>query len=367
MVLIFVNRTQLLPDGETSEEHQQIAREEADILAKDRADVDKQGGLFKGTFSRAAARAIAVHDTSDHVDRCPNCLHEIEDGWCLPCNIRVRASDADSDESDDSSYMSDAEVASEGEDIGPWDMDGRHLDDISSSSEDDSSDADHDLSGLIEEDVRWESDAGEEDYPFEAVDNSAGPIIVSDVSSDEGDSDDMQPVRRRRLVNRRSAPSSRRAPVVVSSDTDPDSEDAQSPSVTSNTQRVRERVIESDGDDDDDDSSSSAQYESEDREHHNTTAGFSPLQYGSDDTAQPANEALSPGQFERFPIHPPSTSPSESDQDSESNMSGQSGSDDEAGDSDDNGTGLAEPASDEESDGSEQSTATGWESHRHLM
>ena len=90
LVLIFVGRTELLPDGETSEEHVMLAREEADIVAKDRANTDPRvGGLFKGTFTPGNLPLLPIHDPGDNIDRCPNCHWEIEDGYCIQCELPV--------------------------------------------------------------------------------------------------------------------------------------------------------------------------------------------------------------------------------------------------------------------------------------
>ncbi|WPH03634.1 Hypothetical protein R9X50_00651700 [Acrodontium crateriforme] len=89
MVLIFSGRNLLLPDGETSEEHINFANEEAEIVARDKADPDpRTGGLFKGIF-RPGHTLQAIRDISDNVYRCPNCLHEVEDGWCNQCGEPV--------------------------------------------------------------------------------------------------------------------------------------------------------------------------------------------------------------------------------------------------------------------------------------
>ncbi|KAK4615733.1 hypothetical protein CLAFUW4_10026 [Fulvia fulva] len=106
LVLIFVGRSALLPDGETSEEHNQLAKEEADIVAKDRANTHVEtGGLFKGSFKKGTRRAPveAIRDHGDNVYRCPECTHEVEDGRCSGCGIRVRT------EEDDLAWSSDEE------------------------------------------------------------------------------------------------------------------------------------------------------------------------------------------------------------------------------------------------------------------
>ncbi|KAH9845344.1 zinc finger protein, C3HC4 type (RING finger) [Teratosphaeria destructans] len=122
LVLIFVSRTQLLPDGETAEEHHKMAQEEAALVAKDKANKDnKIGGLFKGIFNRSAHGhpMPVLRDAIDGVDRCPACHWEVEDGYCNQCGLPVGEgfSDFDEDESDDDD-LSDEELD---EDIMPHD------------------------------------------------------------------------------------------------------------------------------------------------------------------------------------------------------------------------------------------------------
>ena len=113
MVLVFINRNELLPDGETVEEHHQHAKEEAEVVAKDKADTNgPTSGLFRGCFGRNGRAPLqAIHDPSDHVDRCPQCLNEVEDRYCNTCGVRVLlVDDTDyefSDEDDDESFLSD--------------------------------------------------------------------------------------------------------------------------------------------------------------------------------------------------------------------------------------------------------------------
>ena len=87
LVLIFVSRNELLPDGETAEEHHTYVREEAEIVAKDKASTDpRTGGLFKGCFKRGRHSMLGpIHDPGDGVDRCPLCHWELEDGYCNQC------------------------------------------------------------------------------------------------------------------------------------------------------------------------------------------------------------------------------------------------------------------------------------------
>ncbi|KAF2769302.1 hypothetical protein EJ03DRAFT_98178 [Teratosphaeria nubilosa] len=121
LVLIFASRTQMLPDGETAEEHHTMAQEEAALVAKDKANKDnKTGGLFKGIFNRGAhGHLMPMRDPIDGVDRCPTCHWEVEDGYCNQCGLPVGVgfSDFDEDESDDDD-LSDEELD---EDIMPHD------------------------------------------------------------------------------------------------------------------------------------------------------------------------------------------------------------------------------------------------------
>lgn len=102
LVLIFVSRNELLPDGETAEEHNKSVREEAEIVAKDKANTDRRtGGLFKGRFNRSRLSVFGpLHDPGDGVDRCPHCHWELEDGHCIHCGFE--ADDLDDDFSLDS-------------------------------------------------------------------------------------------------------------------------------------------------------------------------------------------------------------------------------------------------------------------------
>ena len=92
LVLVFVSRNELLPDGETTDEHNNYVKEEADLVAKDKASTDERtGGLFKGCFNRSRFRVTvgAFHDPSDGVDRCPTCHWELEEGFCNQCGEMV--------------------------------------------------------------------------------------------------------------------------------------------------------------------------------------------------------------------------------------------------------------------------------------
>ena len=94
MTQIFANRAELMPMGETTDEHQKWQQEEAALVEKDRSDTGPAGGLFRGCFKR---RIIGprypmgymprqpIRDAEDGVDRCPRCTWELEDGLCQSC------------------------------------------------------------------------------------------------------------------------------------------------------------------------------------------------------------------------------------------------------------------------------------------
>ena len=91
MVNVFIGRIELLPSGETIEQHTTWQREEADIVQQDKENQDpRSGGLFKGCFRapRIPAPSIrALRDAEDGVDRCPLCQWELEDGECAQCGV----------------------------------------------------------------------------------------------------------------------------------------------------------------------------------------------------------------------------------------------------------------------------------------
>ncbi|KAK8216678.1 E3 ubiquitin ligase [Zalaria obscura] len=91
MASIFVGRAELLPDGETMEEHAKWQQEEADIVKIDLANEHpRTGGLFKGSFKKGSRMIVnPIHDPGDNVDRCPYCHWELEEGMCLQCGIHI--------------------------------------------------------------------------------------------------------------------------------------------------------------------------------------------------------------------------------------------------------------------------------------
>ena len=101
MTQIFANRPELMPVGETTQEHKRWQEEEAALVEKDRAAVGHKGGLFRGCFRLTRRRQLAViRDDEDGVDRCPRCTWELEDGLCESCGYPAGEDSAEMSDSD---------------------------------------------------------------------------------------------------------------------------------------------------------------------------------------------------------------------------------------------------------------------------
>jgi hypothetical protein len=113
---MFISRIELLPEDETTHEHEMAKEEEAVQITADRNGV----GLFKGSFRRSGdlqrdhfpGHRGPMHDPHDGVDRCPECHWELEGGHCNQCGWSVSDSDAFSDDSsdEDGSSVADHDV-----------------------------------------------------------------------------------------------------------------------------------------------------------------------------------------------------------------------------------------------------------------
>ena len=114
MTHIFANRAELMPVGETTQEHKKWQEEEAALVERDRATNGHKGGLFRGCFRLTRRRQLPViRDEEDGVDRCPRCSWEIEDGLCESCGYLVGDDSADMSDSDGQGHW----------DQGQWDDD----------------------------------------------------------------------------------------------------------------------------------------------------------------------------------------------------------------------------------------------------
>ncbi|KAF1929753.1 uncharacterized protein M421DRAFT_419541 [Didymella exigua CBS 183.55] len=92
MAAVFIARAELVPPGETLEEHKKWQQDDADAVQRDRENADpRNGGLFKGLFNAPAhpprPSLHIVRDQEDGVDRCPICTWELEDGGCTQCGL----------------------------------------------------------------------------------------------------------------------------------------------------------------------------------------------------------------------------------------------------------------------------------------
>ncbi|KAF2481018.1 hypothetical protein BDY17DRAFT_300577 [Neohortaea acidophila] len=307
LVLIFLSRNELLPDGETSEEHHTLAREEAKIVADDRANTDPVlGGLFKGCFTGRGARLTPIYDPGDGVERCPECHWELEDGFCDQCGHYMDGvdpsdfSEDDYDEEVDAYYrnMDDLEHSAFGPDgqddyFGQDDFEGQHSSDsdvihevvvrrprpheqpvrimasLSSGISDDSEEEDEeedDMDGfVVNDDDDVDADGSDDD---DAEDNDETPVP--------------QVVSARRLVRRQAAP------VVISDDEEEDDSEDEAPVSSGRQRRKRDttarsapaRTIYSDEESESESSSGGEGGYNHDLEN---GGGFSPLTGGAGD------------------------------------------------------------------------------------
>ncbi|PKY02151.1 hypothetical protein P168DRAFT_292252 [Aspergillus campestris IBT 28561] len=111
VVQLFTSRPELLEKGETTAEHGNNQRAEADRVEVDKKNEHpREGGLFRGTFNRGRPSAQPIVDLEDNVMRCPVCSWELEeDSACEQCGYRQN----DGSVSDVSDYLSDSELNSE--------------------------------------------------------------------------------------------------------------------------------------------------------------------------------------------------------------------------------------------------------------
>lgn len=246
LVLVFVSRNELLPDGETSEEHHKFAKEEGEIVAVDRANTDpREGGLFKGRFNRKSRPLmLPIRDPGDGVDRCPQCHWELEDDYCNHCGISMGGENSDSSDYDEASDFTDDELDHEldTEDAeAVWGADGPNFDEATwgADGQDEwlGNHAPEDWAnpnvpdfyrrhGLLRDhhgggrsnsiDIRSTADteSDDDDYDPEMHDFIVNDQNIQEASSDEEQSDATETVR--------APPSGRRRGVVVISDDEND-------------------------------------------------------------------------------------------------------------------------------------------------
>jgi hypothetical protein len=103
---MFISRIELLPEDETTDEHDDAKRAEALQIDTDRGPGGE--GLFKGAFRSRPLQngGRAIRDHEDGVVRCPICYWELEERECLHCGYNESddsyGNSDDDDESDDS-------------------------------------------------------------------------------------------------------------------------------------------------------------------------------------------------------------------------------------------------------------------------
>ncbi|KAF2149791.1 hypothetical protein K461DRAFT_296214 [Myriangium duriaei CBS 260.36] len=157
MVAIFVARPELLPDGETVEDHETWKREEAEFFMSERDNTDAvEGGLFRGMFKSKRHPAQALVDPSDNVSRCPRCHWEVADGECEHCGMTfdgegsgLSDDEYDSDEDSDLDGIDDIDE----DDIDNGDPDMMWFDGELSPRGSDDSESESDREGLPQHDV----------------------------------------------------------------------------------------------------------------------------------------------------------------------------------------------------------------------
>lgn len=135
LVQMFIGRAELLEKGETTTQHEQHQKEEAEKLEMDKANTHPRvGGLFRGIFKRSTAETRPIIDVDDNVFRCPVCAWELEDAEaCARCGYNL---------SDDNSVTTRESRRSFTDTEGNSEMDD-YMDDID---------------GFDDEDLEWDDD-----------------------------------------------------------------------------------------------------------------------------------------------------------------------------------------------------------------
>ncbi|KAI9757112.1 MAG: hypothetical protein M4579_003590 [Chaenotheca gracillima] len=88
IVNVLVNRPELIPDGETVDEHRKWRQEALELVERDKATSSGPNlGLFNGCFALNRTRPRAILDEEDGVTRCPSCQHELEHNRCYRCAL----------------------------------------------------------------------------------------------------------------------------------------------------------------------------------------------------------------------------------------------------------------------------------------
>ena len=282
MTNVFVARSELLPDGETLEQHAQWQKEEADIVRNDRNDGDtRTGGLFRGCFDDRQVLG-AFYDREDDVERCPSCGWEVDDGICAGCGYNTNNNAFSEDEIDDDISDDDDEEDDEDDELDRDDFDGDDDDGLGPIAAANANlfqgggipaSERYDLQARYNRMVRGESYASseEDDDDYTSLNGfiddqsdaeSLGGQIASGDSSDAhtaSSTNSTPQIRRRRIVidsdDEDPVPASRRTMHTVLSDDEDDSDSDSVPEVvasryTLSTRRPERTITIVDSDDD---------------------------------------------------------------------------------------------------------------------
>lgn len=338
MTRVFAYRAELLPDGETVEEHDEYIKEAVGKVTRDK----ESGGLFSGLFKHGERlQWLPLHDPGDDVDRCPNCHWELEEGVCGSCGLHIGDEDGfglDTGDSDESSEGDEVD-----DDMIPHDHDG--MDDTASfedfdfgSVNDEDDNIDIDIFGALPPPAHWrrpthrahsinvdsepeseDSEDPDNDPQMEGfLDDEEPEGLDSDSSREQSDSEEEAeetPQRRPRQIIRPvvieesddDIPQQPRRPVVIDSD-DSDEEgpvsrnNQRAGKVSRGTRRPQIQEISSDEDTSNDDGGNNHHNEpqvieeiADESESDDNSAsdnggvdasGFSPLQSVPDDDSQ---------------------------------------------------------------------------------
>ena len=116
---------ELIPKGETIEDHKKHSEEEASLVERDRLNTDeRRGGIFRGCFiAGSSISRQPIRDDEDGVMRCPICAWELEDGYCNACGTAYDTDgvpyDVEGIWSDDGDDESDGSLQHYGNGFGP--------------------------------------------------------------------------------------------------------------------------------------------------------------------------------------------------------------------------------------------------------
>ncbi|KAK6433326.1 E3 ubiquitin ligase [Oleoguttula sp. CCFEE 5521] len=148
MTIIFTTRPELLSAEEDLAEHVHFATEAAARVESDKAKgTENESGLFSGIFTDTRRlRRVALHDPGDGVERCRNCLWELEDGECLHCGRHV------------------------GDDGLAWSSDG-------SSENSGGEEIDHELLAEQDDTYSFDADLDQDDFDAPALDESVFGVL----------------------------------------------------------------------------------------------------------------------------------------------------------------------------------------------